>query len=160
MVVGGFPRDTRRETIVAAIRRHLEENPNVIDIYAPAPRHSIGKVEWATAKDTWAFIKGRQGTKLANGDSPLWFSAEKTPEERFTSRRTSRAIAAIRAHVGDSNAAAIDGDYKAGTIWYNDTRVIESNRRSGVFSATAEWGSALPGLLASTTLETINKEDF
>lgn len=60
VVIGGWPQDTDRKTILSELHRWLSENAiRVSATWVPGPRHFLAKIRFATARDAWVFLDAR-----------------------------------------------------------------------------------------------------
>ena len=124
-----------------------------------------GKVTFETNDLVWAFIKAHKGVKFEHNGNPraIWYSIEKTTEERRAAARTSAIIRGLVKHlvevVGKDETTArriIDSDYKRGIVVFKElptvidldddaarsrplgrTRLIQKDYFTGVFEVLA-----------------------
>ena len=68
IVMGGFPRDSMRECVVAALRALIARDDltsSVTDCYTTGKLVSIGFVEFDSSATMWSFLKKHAGKRLA-----------------------------------------------------------------------------------------------
>ena len=137
LVVGGWPRDSRRAVILAKISEMLKEL-KVEDLcdenaFCTGPRRTCALLPFRvrtgeTAGDArqrmhsvlGAIVKSR--TPIEGATKPVWAGVSKTREERLRSAH----YGFIRQIAREVDADAVEGlehDYNAGTTWIGDDKV-------------------------------------
>ena len=118
MIFGGFRADTDRADIEDCLRKIM------------ANVDGVEKIQTFTDNGMmWAFIKADKNVKFKHEGEPraIWFSIEKTAEERRASGKVSLTVRALVNHlteVGklehDIAKKHIDADYQKGIIVYKE----------------------------------------
>ncbi len=133
-------------------------------MFAPGPFASVGKIKFASSEAMWRFLRAHKGYRYSLAvdavDRPLWHGIDKTDEERQTSKRTSRAVQALKGDlvtkgIFTSDAAQdtinkhITADYDTGLVRYkllengqvkSIHRIYELNKRTGLFEV-GSWAT-------------------
>ena len=137
LVLGGFPRDSRRKTILDVVNGALQrlELQKLIDTdpFTTRPRSSFAllrfeKREGETnegVKDRMhqvlnGIIRGR--VKIAHQDKPMWAGFSKTKQEREKAQHCGTIREVIRYFNPDALEVA-DFDYNTGTTWIGESMV-------------------------------------
>jgi len=146
IVVGGFPRDSTRDCVVAALRALMARDDltsSVTDVYTTGKLVSIGFIEFDASATMWTFLKKHAGKRLAiSGFSELWFSTDKSIGERLLSRRIGslkRQCIEGMVEKGAEQAAAaasMDQCHRVGIVWHKEGPKI--SRLYEVVKASAE----------------------
>ncbi len=108
--VGGFPRDTERDLIIAKLQEMsapyaegLAEN----GLYTTRKLTSFGKMKFKTSDDMWKFIKGNK-IKQTFEDKDVYFSIDKTPEEISLSKKVSAGVKLLKDHYKENGTPEQD----------------------------------------------------
>ena len=125
IIFGGFQQDTDKADIEEALREILEGTTGVQRITSLGKYASCGKVTFSDKEFMWSFIKAHKGRKFPYLDQPsaLWFSIEKTDEERENSKKVAMMVRALVTHlieVGkvepEKAKERIEADYVRGVL--------------------------------------------
>jgi hypothetical protein len=161
LISGGFANDSDSEDIEKCLRTIVHGVEGVESIKSLGKFGIAGKVTFETNDLMWAFIKAHKGVKFEhNGNHrAIWYSIEKTTEERRAAAKMSAIIRGLVKHLveigGKDETTArriIDSDYKRGIIVFkelptvidldddaarsrplNRTRLIQKDYLTGVF---------------------------
>jgi len=131
LVFGGWERDTESASILADLDRILFGVQELESKQCSGRYNSIAKVNFKTVDSMWRFIKSRSGkipiTEGPNVGAEIWFSIEKSDEERISSARTSKAIFLLKEMLGAAGHLHADpkqqikqipADYVRGIVWF------------------------------------------
>jgi len=176
IVVGGFPRDSTRDCVVAALRALMARDDltsSVTDVYTTGKLVSIGFIEFDSSATMWTFLKKNAGKRLSiSGFSELWFSTDKSIGERLLSRRIGsleRQCIEGMVEKGAEQAAAaasMDQCHRVGIVWHKEgpkiSRLYEVVRASAeqkfiLCAAAAAADCPLRDLPLQRYLETANQ---
>jgi len=174
IVVGGFPRDSTRDCVVAALRALMARDDltsSVTDVYTTGKLVSIGFIEFDSSATMWTFLKKNAGKRLSiSGYSELWFSTDKSSGERLLSRRIGslkRQCIEGMVEKGAEQAqaaASMDQCHRAGIVWHKDgpkiTRlyeVVKASAEQKFILRTAAAEGPLRDLPLQRFLETANQ---
>ena len=156
MIIGGFERDTPKSVIEAVIRDILKDySEKVEDFYAPGKYTSFAKIKWKKPSLMWEFITAHKGQRIGP-EKNLWFTVEKSQEERSKQQRVSKAFRNIQAicvaHKPDVTEESVkdyfECDWTKGIIFLKQSngtgghtvqRVLERGYNTGEFTTTANW---------------------
>ena len=101
---GGFALDTPKSLVEVRLRS-LAANLDLQEISTRAPYTAIGFVEFESPGQMWIWIKAHTGVKFpreAGGPGrDIWWTIERTSEERDYSARVRSIARAIWKHVAD-----------------------------------------------------------
>ena len=106
-------------------------------------RCSVGFIRFLYKELMWQFIAARRGlARPVCAGRELWYTVEKTPEERQRSRLVTAARQALAGAL--QRQAEIEACYRRGVLWLGDSRLAE-------YSATAQrWLVHAQGLEEAT----------
>jgi len=160
LVFGGWPADSESQLIKADLDLFAND-PNVVDRTVSGKYNSIGKVTFNTVSNMWVFIKARAGGRLpvpassAFPGTQVWFSIEKSDEEREISKKVSFALSRLKPLMmekqllpGDPQAQSkhLPADFLRGVIWFKPQldkqekfRIIEKDRKTMTFKTTTDF---------------------
>lgn len=120
IVVGGWPHDTDRDTILMDLTQWLAAN----DIrpaarWVPGPRHFLAKLRFASAREAWEVFDSRP-------DFPgKWPSIERTRAEGVQRKPIMEAFRMIKEHLAEDLHAKLQMDAGRGIIWLCGRRILE-----------------------------------
>ncbi len=129
MTLIGRPPQRSRGRATAASEVYQRKIDGVVNIKALGKCGIAGKVTFETNDLMWAFIKAHTGVKFAhNGNErAIWYSIEKTTEERQGAAKMSAIIRGLVRHLvevsGKDETTArriIDADYKKGIVVFEE----------------------------------------
>ena len=101
VVVGGFPLDTEKDVIVAALRGFV--SPNAVKKWDGVGAKDVVSKQFSTSGEIifensghmWRFLKACKGTRFHHEGRKLFHSVDKTVEEQQLSRRVSRVVRVV-----------------------------------------------------------------
>jgi hypothetical protein len=184
LIFGGFENDSDGDDIERCLRTIVQGIEGVVNIKALGKFGIAGKVTFETNDLMWAFIKAHKGVKFAhNGNErAIWYSIEKTTEERQGAAKMSAIIRGLVKHLVEVNGKdettarrIIDSDYKKGIVVFKElpnvidlsddtarskplsrTRLIQKNYFTGVFEVLA--GARIMNEFKNFTKDTLRLE--
>jgi hypothetical protein len=154
--------------VIEADLRSIFDESEVKDMFCPGKRCSIGKVEFRNPDLMWGFIKANKGTKLKGANAQeLWFTVEKSDDERLTAKRTGKALQLVREgtvlNEGKTEEEAkllSDADWVRGVVWATvdgtSIRIFEKPRTKTDFEVTVEARASPIGLDLDITVAEVN----
>ena len=159
MKIGGWPYDSSAARVVQPELEQIIEKEkimHIVDKWCPGKRCSAGMIKFDTGENMWTWLRSMKGKKLSSPTDPLkfhWFSAEKTPEEAATSRKTGQILKVLV----DKGLARedLDADYRQVIVWYKDLRVFQV--KEGLIKAVLENFSHM-ALHTENTIETMEAQ--
>ena len=174
IVVGGFPRDSTRDCVVAALRALMARDDltsSVTDVYTTGKLVSIGFIELDASATMWTFLKKHAGKRLAiSGFSELWFSTDKSIGERLLSRRIGSLKRQCIEGMVDKGAeqaaaaASMDQCHRVGIVWHKEGpkisrlyEVVKASAEQKFILRTAASEGPLKDLPLQRFLETANQ---
>jgi len=161
LIVGGFDQDAPKEFRERHIRTLTAGfEAGIDDLWAPGKFLSIGKVRFVDTKKLWAFIKAKRGTTYGVDGRKIWWTIEKTNEERKISKAVTTAVNDLRRRLVESNAGdeeaaknLITGDWDRGIVYAQiggvTFRVVEKVRSSIKFTLLSRFSQL--GFVADST---------
>ena len=132
-MMGGFKHDTDKADIEETLRSIMEGTAGVERITSLGKFASVGKVAFKDKNMMWDFIKAHKGERFPNlGDArALWFSIEKTEEERTVARKVGIMVRALVGHLIDVGKidpclamSNIEADYVKGILVFREDAPI------------------------------------
>ena len=137
LVVGGFPRDSRKQVVLETVQKMIQDLrlDNQLDRspFCTSPRTSfcllpftrrVGE-SYAEARDRMHKAMGvmiRSQTMVDGSKRPLWVGPSKTKEERAVAAHCS-FIRKVVAYFSPDRVADIDSDYGRGTAWLGRSKL-------------------------------------
>jgi len=93
--------DTERDVIEGAIKGFISavDPTKIRDAYAPFKLGSISKVCFVNPTEMRNFVKSKKGLKHSFQGREIWFSVEKSKDERALAKRVSHTVKSIREHM-------------------------------------------------------------
>jgi len=167
LVVGGFPEGTSKELREGKLEDMFGPvRGDLNDLWAPGRYATCGKVRFVSATKMWAWIRSNRRVvhNFVQGDvtHKLWWSVEKSEDERQKSKRVSKAIAAFRQRAmrihglsEEDSRKLLEGDWARGIAYYRFNgsllKLMSSSRITGL--PEPEAGLAPSGLLDDITAD-------
>ena len=127
VVVGGFPYDSKKDSIEAILRdikANYVNGDDITDFFCPGKRMSFGKLRFRDSEALWRFLRHFKGQKFQHLGALFWHSKEKTRDELQWSKRTSAALKVIRSHLEAQGVAKpeadrdLEADWNRGVIYF------------------------------------------
>eukprot|EP00971_Amphidinium_carterae_P095772 1895165-Amphidinium_carterae.2 len=129
LVLGGFDPATRRQCIEDHIRHLIRDHDllRIEDVYAPQVRCQIGFIRFETSDSMWmGFRKLKQqqaNNRLTFDGKELWFSPQRSKEDRQASKRLRLIKEACQTIVTDGSLAW-DIDVRHGNVWCGSGKLV------------------------------------
>eukprot|EP00929_Paragymnodinium_shiwhaense_P082152 TRINITY_DN43207_c0_g1_i2.p1 TRINITY_DN43207_c0_g1~~TRINITY_DN43207_c0_g1_i2.p1 ORF type:complete len:295 (+),score=89.90 TRINITY_DN43207_c0_g1_i2:30-914(+) len=158
LILGGFPMDSPKVYIEDEARRIFAEAKNIKDLYCPGRRSPICKLEFTSSEAMWAHVKKIKGAKFKSKDgAALWWTVEKTADERLVSKKVARALKLLTENLIDKAGKSedeakkmVEADYTRGIVWLTtgdkeSKRIFEKPKGQDMFKI-ADGAMGTPGL--------------
>ena len=142
LILGGFDEDTPKHAREEFTNLFIQEHSSldkIRDMWAPGRYASFVKIDFNSANDMWKMIKALKGCNifynpmgiaLPADRKPMWWSVEKSEEERICSKRISRAVSVLRQNAmttmglsEEEARQAVEGDWSAGKVYIKTARL-------------------------------------
>eukprot|EP00929_Paragymnodinium_shiwhaense_P082019 TRINITY_DN43062_c0_g1_i2.p1 TRINITY_DN43062_c0_g1~~TRINITY_DN43062_c0_g1_i2.p1 ORF type:complete len:297 (-),score=68.09 TRINITY_DN43062_c0_g1_i2:323-1213(-) len=157
LILGGVPMDSAKQYIEGEARRMSADAKNLQDLYCPGRRGTFCKVEFTSSEAMWSHVKKTKGVKFkSRDDASLWWTVEKSAEERFVSKKVSTALKLLVQQFTNSGKSEeeakklLEADYTrgiVGIITEGDTskRVFQKPKGEDIFKVSV-GATSIPGL--------------